>query len=113
MHRARHALVELGKRLRQHPAACFVVTAVEPDLGAVADIGMEGALDQALEPRRPFGMGDAEGERLFLQLVAEHEARGGNRISGIVDLMASIEPWQGEGGRKRPGSKKETCLLLV
>ena len=24
MHRARHALVELGKRLRQHPAACFV-----------------------------------------------------------------------------------------
>ena len=58
-------------------------------------------------------MGDAECERLFLQLVAEHEARGGDGVAGIVDLMAPIEPWQRQVEQPRLGLKDEASLLLV
>ena len=58
-------------------------------------------------------MGDTEAKQLFLQLVAEHEARGGDGVAGIVDLMASIEPRQRQVEQTRLGLKYEAPLLLV
>ena len=87
MHRARHALVELGERMRDGLAAGGVVTAIEPDLGALADISVERAVAQALEPRRPFGMGQALLDGADRQGIAEGDARRGDGSAGIVDLM--------------------------
>ena len=56
MNGARHALVELGKRMGDGLAAGGIVAAIEPDLGALAHICVERAVAEALKPRRPFGV---------------------------------------------------------
>ena len=51
MHRARHALVELGERMGDGLAAGGIVAAIEPDLGPLPGISVESAVAEALKPR--------------------------------------------------------------
>ena len=112
MHRARHALVELGKRMRDDLSASGVVSAIEPDFGAVRHVSMERAGWEALEPRRPLRVRQPVLERAKGERVAEHDAGSGDGRAGIVDLMAAREPRQGEIDEARGGLEDEPPMLL-
>src|SRR5262245_52670877 len=105
MNGARHALFEFGKRVRDRPAACFVVPAIEPNLSALAHILVERTFAEALEPRRPFGVGQSPLERLDGERIAESDAGGGDRCAGIVDLMPPVEAWHRKVAQPRLGLK--------
>ena len=109
---ARHALVELGKRMRDDLAAGGIVAAVEPDLGALAHIFVERALAEALEPRRPFGVRQSVLERAGGERIAEGDARRGDRRAGIVDLMPSVEARQRQVDQPRCGLEDQPAMLL-
>ena len=55
---------------------------------------MEAARGQPLHARRPLRMREPALDRARAQRLAEDEARCGDGIAGIVDLVASVEPWQ-------------------
>ena len=113
VHRSRHALLELGKRLGDDLAAGRIVAAVEPDFGAVGNIGMEAADGKPLEPRPPLGVGEALFERAGVERVAEQKLGGGDRGPGIVNLMGALQARQRQVQQSRRRAEDEPAVLLV
>ncbi len=112
MNGARHALVEFGERMGNGLAAGFIVPAVEPDLGALAHILVKRTFAEALEPRRPFGVGQSMLKRVDGERIAESDARGGDGSTGIVDLMPPVEARQRKVDQPRRGLEDQSPVLL-
>ena len=70
------------------------MAAIEPDLAARRPLIDQRAGNQALHPRRPFGVDDPGLERRHADLERIDRAQGRNREPGIVELMPPEQFWR-------------------